>query len=137
MRLALMILPSGLSSRRADINVLLRVVGTGYLHVQLLRIRSKKGYPCIDENKRGYFHDAEQSPPVPLPTRAPIHLIRCIPVGFAVFGNSETFKRLPLPAILENLSRVLKASLVLFWGRWGLPVPFKVRSIDQYTLYSV
>lgn len=43
-----------------------------------------------------------------------------------VFGNSETFKRAPLPAVLENVSRFLKASLVLFWGRWGLPIPFKV-----------
>ena len=43
-----------------------------------------------------------------------------------VFGNSKTFKRAPLPAVLERASRSLKASLVLFWGRWGLPVPFKV-----------
>lgn len=64
-------------------------------------------------------------------------LIRCIPAGPAVFGNSETFKRVPLPAVLENLSRVLKASLVLFWGRWGLPIPFKVRSIDEYGVHII
>eukprot|EP00752_Nemacystus_decipiens_P007620 g6810.t1 len=52
------------------------------------------------------------------------HGVPLVPVY--VFGNSKTFKRLPLPAILESWSRVLKASLVLFWGRWGLPVPFKV-----------
>ncbi|CAM9909492.1 unnamed protein product [Scytosiphon promiscuus] len=52
------------------------------------------------------------------------HGVSLVPVY--VFGNSETFKRVPLPAVLENLSRMLKASLVLFWGRWGLPIPFKV-----------
>ncbi|KAG5187160.1 mono-or diacylglycerol acyltransferase type 2 [Tribonema minus] len=43
-----------------------------------------------------------------------------------VFGNSKTFKRVQLPQMFEELSRVLKASIMLFWGRWGLPVPFKV-----------
>eukprot|EP00904_Undaria_pinnatifida_P004885 jgi/Undpi1/1526/HiC_scaffold_11.g04916.m1 len=56
--------------------------------------------------------------------RAMAHGVPLVPVY--VFGNSKTFKRAPLPAVLERASRSLKASLVLFWGRWGLPVPFKV-----------
>ncbi|CBN75192.1 mono-or diacylglycerol acyltransferase type 2 [Ectocarpus siliculosus] len=56
--------------------------------------------------------------------RAMAHGVPLVPVY--VFGNSQTFKRVPLPAALESLSRLLKASLVLFWGRWGLPIPFKV-----------
>lgn len=56
--------------------------------------------------------------------RAMAHGVPLVPVY--VFGNSETFKRVPLPAVLERASRSLKASLVLFWGRWGLPIPFKV-----------
>jgi Diacylglycerol acyltransferase len=34
-----------------------------------------------------------------------------------VFGNSATFKRAKLPAAFEKLSRLLKTSLVVFWGR--------------------
>ncbi|CAM9689899.1 unnamed protein product [Discosporangium mesarthrocarpum] len=52
------------------------------------------------------------------------HGVPLVPVY--VFGNSETFRRVKLPALLEVVSRLLKVSLVLFWGRWGLPVPFKV-----------
>mmetsp|Transcript_7984 Transcript_7984/g.12110 ORF Transcript_7984/g.12110 Transcript_7984/m.12110 type:complete len:323 (+) Transcript_7984:166-1134(+) len=43
-----------------------------------------------------------------------------------VFGNSKTFKRVQLPKFFESLSQRLKVSIVLFWGRFGLPVPFKV-----------
>lgn len=50
-----------------------------------------------------------------------------LPWTVQVFGNSETFKRLPLPSVVESVSRFLRASIVLFFGRWGLPVPFKVR----------
>ncbi|CAM9804363.1 unnamed protein product [Phaeothamnion confervicola] len=43
-----------------------------------------------------------------------------------VFGISDTFKRVPLPGLFETLSRFLKASIVLFYGSWGLPVPFRI-----------
>lgn len=56
--------------------------------------------------------------------KAMAHGVPLVPVY--VFGNSETLKRAPLPAVLEKVSRLVKASLVVFWGRWGLPVPFKV-----------
>lgn len=42
-----------------------------------------------------------------------------------VFGGSKLYKRAASP-LLEKLSRLIGASLMLFWGRWGLPVPFKV-----------
>lgn len=41
------------------------------------------------------------------------------------FGNSQTFSS-GSGRILRFLSRALKASLVLFWGRGGLPVPYHV-----------
>ena len=56
--------------------------------------------------------------------KAICHGVPVVPVY--VFGNTKLFKRVELPALLESLSRLLKASLVLFWGRWGLPVPFQV-----------
>jgi 1-acyl-sn-glycerol-3-phosphate acyltransferase len=43
-----------------------------------------------------------------------------------VFGSSHTFHRLKLPWAFEYLSRLLRVTLVLFWGRWGLPIPFRV-----------
>lgn len=42
-----------------------------------------------------------------------------------VFGSSELFKRIPLPSMLETLSLSLRMSLVLFYGRFGLPIPFR------------
>lgn len=114
-------------------------------HVQLLRVWSNSGYPCIERELSGlvsslfYVLNSRLRPTafcvcasLGVRPALPFLLIRCIPAGHAVFGNSETFKRVPLPAVLENLSRVLKASLVLFWGRWGLPIPFKVRLVDAY-----
>ena len=43
-----------------------------------------------------------------------------------VFGASKIFKRFVLPAALEQLSRSLRMSLLLFWGKLGLPIPFEV-----------
>jgi len=28
--------------------------------------------------------------------------------------------------ILEGLSRLLRVSICVFWGRWGLPIPYRV-----------
>ena len=41
------------------------------------------------------------------------------------FGNSQTFTS-GSGRVLKFVSRVLKASLVVFWGRGGLPVPHHV-----------
>lgn len=37
------------------------------------------------------------------------------------------FKRVPLPSFLESISRYLQISIILFFGRLGLPIPFRVR----------
>lgn len=52
------------------------------------------------------------------------HGLPLVPVY--VFGNTKLFKRLQLPPLVEAASNLLRTSLVLFWGRWGLPVPFQV-----------
>lgn len=52
------------------------------------------------------------------------HGLPLVPVY--VFGNTKLFKRLQLPPLVEAVSKLLRTSLVLFWGRWGLPVPFQV-----------
>jgi 1-acyl-sn-glycerol-3-phosphate acyltransferase len=52
------------------------------------------------------------------------HGLPLVPVY--IFGNTKLFKRLELPKWIETLSLVLRTSIVLFWGRLGLPVPFQV-----------
>ena len=42
------------------------------------------------------------------------------------FGATKMFHRLNLPA-LERLSSLMRASLVVFFGVWGLPIPFRQR----------
>lgn len=41
-----------------------------------------------------------------------------------VFGANHLFSRISLPDAITSLSRRLRASLMLFYGRWGLPIPF-------------
>jgi acyl-CoA synthetase (AMP-forming)/AMP-acid ligase II/1-acyl-sn-glycerol-3-phosphate acyltransferase len=41
------------------------------------------------------------------------------------FGNSRTFTPGSFPW-LANLSRMLRTSIILFWGRFGLPIPHRV-----------
>jgi len=43
-----------------------------------------------------------------------------------VYGSSSIFNRIVLPSFLENISRRLRASLMIFYGRLGLPVPYEV-----------
>ena len=42
------------------------------------------------------------------------------------FGATKMLKRLHIP-ILEHLSRWLRLSLCVFFGVWGLPIPFRQR----------
>lgn len=42
------------------------------------------------------------------------------------FGSTKLFRRWHLPA-LETLSNVLRASIIVFYGVWGLPIPFRQR----------
>jgi len=42
------------------------------------------------------------------------------------FGATKMFRRLNFP-ILERLSHLIRASIVVFYGVWGLPIPFRQR----------
>ena len=53
------------------------------------------------------------------------HQVPVIPVY--CFGSSMLMKRLKLPYFVEKLSLMLRISLVLFFGKWGLPIPFRQR----------
>ncbi len=43
------------------------------------------------------------------------------------FGATKMLHRVQLPTFIENLSRMLKISLCLFFGKLGLPIPFRQR----------
>lgn len=53
-------------------------------------------------------------------------------VPVVVLGASKLMTLLPFSRLLQPLARMLRASILLFYGRWGLPVP---RS--QRLLYAV
>mmetsp|Transcript_21749 Transcript_21749/g.33015 ORF Transcript_21749/g.33015 Transcript_21749/m.33015 type:complete len:147 (-) Transcript_21749:1649-2089(-) len=48
------------------------------------------------------------------------------------FGASKMFRRLQLPNIVEKISKLLRISIVILFGAWGLPIPFR-----QRLLYTV
>jgi len=72
------------------------------------------------------------------------HGLQLVPVF--VFGSSKIFKRyfnlslslpslflcfllvirLETPTLVERVSRWLKSAVMVFWGRFGLPVPFPI-----------
>ena len=43
------------------------------------------------------------------------------------FGATKMLRRVQLPAFIESLSRILKISICLFFGKMGLPIPFRQR----------
>lgn len=49
-----------------------------------------------------------------------------------VFGASKLYRRVVLPYWVEWISNKLRLSLVLFYGKWGTPIPF-----DQPLLYAL
>lgn len=51
------------------------------------------------------------------------HGVPIIPVY--CFGATKMFKRVQLPPLFENISKVLRVSLCLFFGQFGLPIPFQ------------
>ena len=57
------------------------------------------------------------------------HGVPAVPVY--CFGSTKMFRRLDLP-VLERISSMIRASLVAFYGVWGLPIPFR-----QKLLYVV
>jgi hypothetical protein len=43
-----------------------------------------------------------------------------------IFGASKLYRRIVLPKIVEDISNYLRMSMVLFYGRLGLPIPFEI-----------
>lgn len=43
------------------------------------------------------------------------------------FGSTKILKRLQLPSIVETISNALRTSICLFFGKFGLPLPFRQR----------
>lgn len=53
------------------------------------------------------------------------HNVPIVPVY--CFGATKMFRRVQLPYFIETLSRALKISLCLLFGKLGLPIPFRQR----------
>ena len=53
------------------------------------------------------------------------HGIPIIPVY--CFGSTKILKRLQLPQIIESIALLLRVALVIFFGQFGLPIPFRQR----------
>jgi len=53
------------------------------------------------------------------------HNIPIVPVY--TFGATKMFRRVQLPHFIETLSRALKISICLLFGKLGLPIPFRQR----------
>ena len=43
------------------------------------------------------------------------------------FGSTKLLKRVQFPRIIERISLLIRTSLVLFFGQYGLPIPFRKR----------
>ena len=53
------------------------------------------------------------------------HKLPIVPVY--CFGATKMFRRVQLPHFIETLSRMFRISLCLFFGKLGLPIPFRQR----------
>jgi 1-acyl-sn-glycerol-3-phosphate acyltransferase len=53
------------------------------------------------------------------------HGIPVIPVY--CFGGSQILSQVSLPSIIERISLFLRISICLFFGKFGLPIPFRQR----------
>mmetsp|Transcript_11562 Transcript_11562/g.23042 ORF Transcript_11562/g.23042 Transcript_11562/m.23042 type:complete len:140 (-) Transcript_11562:88-507(-) len=78
------------------------------------------GYEKDDEavllrNRRGFIRMATR------------HRVPVLPVY--VFGASKNFHRVGLPVIFEKLSKLFRVSIVLFFGRLGLPIAIVGRGL--------
>lgn len=43
------------------------------------------------------------------------------------FGSTKLLKRVQFPKMIEKISIMLRTSLVLFFGKYGLPIPLRKR----------
>ena len=53
------------------------------------------------------------------------HNVPVVPVY--CFGATKMLRRVQLPHFIETLSRALQISICLFFGKLGLPIPFRQR----------
>lgn len=53
------------------------------------------------------------------------HNVPIVPVY--CFGATKMFRRVQLPKFVETLSRALKVSICILFGKFGLPIPFRQR----------
>lgn len=51
------------------------------------------------------------------------HKVPILPVY--CFGSTKLLRRLQLPSLVEKISLLLRVSLVIFYGKLGLPIPFR------------
>jgi 2-acylglycerol O-acyltransferase 2 len=51
------------------------------------------------------------------------HQIPVIPVY--CFGATKMLRRLQLPHVVESISLLLRVSICILFGQWGLPIPFR------------
>lgn len=87
--------------------------GIGEMFEGYPKARSHPDDECaLLQNRKGFLRMAVR------------HQVPVIPVY--CFGASKMMRRLNLP-LLEKISKVLRFSVCVFYGRWGLPVPFSQR----------
>eukprot|EP00592_Proboscia_alata_P015144 CAMPEP_0194395144 /NCGR_PEP_ID=MMETSP0174-20130528/124256_1 /TAXON_ID=216777 /ORGANISM="Proboscia alata, Strain PI-D3" /LENGTH=383 /DNA_ID=CAMNT_0039191039 /DNA_START=74 /DNA_END=1225 /DNA_ORIENTATION=+ len=53
------------------------------------------------------------------------HNVPVVPIY--AFGATKLFKRFQLPEVFETVSKMLRISICVFFGRFGLPIPFRQR----------
>ena len=68
---------------------------------------------AILENRKGFIRMAIK------------HGVPLVPVYS--FGANKMLNRLQLPAVVEKISNLLRISLCVFFGRFGLPIPFRTK----------
>lgn len=51
------------------------------------------------------------------------HDVPVVPVF--CFGATKMLKRLQLPSFFEQISNMMRVSICIFYGAWGLPIPFR------------
>jgi len=53
------------------------------------------------------------------------HGVPVVPVY--TFGATKMLKRVQLPGFVEQISKLLRISICVFFGRWGLPIPYRAK----------
>ena len=53
------------------------------------------------------------------------HGVPVVPVY--AFGATKMLRRLQLPGFVEQISKLLRISICIFFGRWNLPIPYRTK----------